>query len=421
MSLPIPILSLLLAPLFSGPPQESWSAGPRQDSPASEVPANREEKLKRVLQLGEGGHLRALCYFSEGLWNLRMDGKWIQLEEASVTSWRPEKELERQATRLRRALGPQDLGQRVELSRWMVQQGLVLEAFEELDSILKLDPDFSPALQVLRSPAFPGPVASGAEQETEAFVKHILAAGISAGPADRELLILSLSAVESSGSGREVLRRTLQAELRSPRVLRRTFAAHALRRLSITGKLEMYALMQRCVLDTSRPVREEASRALRGTGDPGIVLPLLKTLQSESRPVRTNAIESLGNAGFKSAVPALVTHFSNLTQAGSHSTAKATAHISVGTQFAYVGDFDLEIAQAASIADPTVMAGEEAVVLDARVVGVSGYTYRREFLGLGKAMKQLTGASPGSSPDDWQRWYENNRSAFESEEASRTR
>ena len=97
------------------------------------------------------------------------------------------------------------------------------------------------------------------------------------------------------------------------------------------------------------------------------------------------------------------------------------ANIYIGLQFAYVGDFDVEIAQAASIADPIVTLGNSGVVLDARLGGISGYTYATEYRVVHTALQNLTGASPGSSPGDWQRWLDENRNLFADPRRSETK
>jgi hypothetical protein len=342
---------------------------------------------------------------------VRRDGHWVAVDGRAVEFWRDEAEALEQARRLSENLGPKDHGRRVEYADWLAREGLVEEAEQELERVLHLEPDFSAALELLATGPFPRPSGGNPEAEPEACARRLIAGGTSAGPVLREHLIQSLGELRATQRGQVVLRASLRRELLSPRVLQRTFAAHALRRL-LPGE-ELFELMRRCVLDVSEPVRNEASRALTATGEPGIVIPLVKALGSDSRAVRTNAAESLGQVGFDSAVPALVSHFANLPQGSGGGVAKTTAHIYVGTHFAYVGDFDLEIAQGASIADPIVFQGQEAKILDARLAGISGTTYATEYRSVYTALKQLTGANPGSSPSDWKRWLEENAQRFE--------
>lgn len=387
--------------------------GLRQEN-AEELDA-RATKEKRVLRLADGRVLRALSHWTGTGWEIRSDGKWMKLEAESVLSWRGEKELLRERARRARALEHRDLDGHAELAEWLVLEGLGDEALKEIDGVLREDPDHPAALKLIHVSPFARPNGGDPREEPKLCTTRLIGAAVSAGPARRELCILGLGALLETPRGREVLQESLARELISYRVLRRTFAAHALRRL-MPGD-EVYELLRRCALDTSRPVREAAARALHDTGEPGIVAPLVKALSSESRPVRTNAAEALGNIGYPVAVPALVAHFASLpVAAGSSGTRPPAANIHISTEFAYVGDYDVEIAQGASIADPIVMHVQTGVVLDARVGGVSGYTKITEYKVVRRSLEQLTGAAPGSSQADWQRWYEENRERFEPRE-----
>lgn len=407
---------LLLTTALEPPSTRSYAASPATaPSRAGEVQEVREERQsleKRILHLRDGRVLRTVCRWSEEGWQYRVEGEWRTLEPGSVRAWRSEKDLLRERAQRSRTLAPTDLTGRTELAGWLAGVGLAAEAFEELDAVLRVEPDHPVALELIRRTPFSRPSGGDPAAEPELYVTRLLAAAVGGGPALRELCILSLGSLLETPRGEEVLRERLAEELLSYRVLRRTLAAHALRRL-LPGA-EVRELLRRCALDTSRPVREEAARALRDTDEPGVVVPLVKALASEARPVRTNAAEALGKIGFPVAVPALVAHFAALpATAGSGGTRPPAAHIHIGTEYAYVGDFDVEIAQGASIADPIVMQVQEAVVLDARIGGISGYTEVIEYRVVRCALEQLTGAAPGSSPEAWKRWYEENRSRFE--------
>ncbi|MFT7668493.1 MAG: hypothetical protein ACI8X5_001186 [Planctomycetota bacterium] len=405
---------LLIAALGASLSAAERSLGSTQE-PSSDAKAKDERaiKLKRVLHLTNGSTLRTLSYFAGGTWQVRRNSEWITIDGHAVHSWRGELEIKKQASALERQLGPKDNGRRIEFAKWLKSEGFVEEATEEIDCVLRLAPDFAPALHLLSERGFPRFSTSGAEEDPASHVARLFNAGVSASAVDRELIIQSLSPLLEDQLGNEALRKSLRKELHAARILRRTFAAHALRRL-YTGQ-EMFAIMQRCVLDTSQPVRQEAALALAATGEPGIIIPLVKSLSSQSREVRTNAAESLGNVGFKTAVPALVSHFANLSAARSSVPSdKVAAHIYIGKRFSYVGDFDLEIAQGSAIADPIVFRGEEGILLDVRLGGISGYTYKTEYRSVYDSLKQLTSENPGSSPSDWSRWYEEHKSQFAS-------
>ncbi len=408
------LLMLLLAPALlaaSLPAQEfdsSASLRPQEEATPAEDP--RTEPKKRILKTHAGQALRGLTRWIDGHWELKRQGKWIALPERSVASFRDEKEARVELRKLSRDVGPLEHDKRVALATWMLEQGFEQEALDELDRVLHVEPDHAAAVGLLRTAHLARPQGGDPVVEPKAYARTLFTAALSASPTKRELCVQALGKLLEHEAGAAILREQLRAELVSYSVLRRTTAAHALRRL-MPGE-ELYALMQRCALDTSRPVRESASLALRATDEPGIIIPLVKALGSESRAVRTNAAESLGNVGFNAAVPALVAHFAALPQGSGGGIAPSTANIYIGQQFAYVGDYDVEIAQGASIADPIVTVGDSGVVLDARVGGISGYSIATERRVLNTALRQLTGQNPGSSPADWQRWYAKNQSRF---------
>lgn len=378
-----------------------------------EAPAEdpRTRRKQRLLKTHAGRVLRASSRWRDGHWEISRDGKWVALEEGLIASYREESEVLKQQRKLARGIGAREHERRVALATWMLEQGLQAEALEELDRVLHAEPDHEPALRLLSTAHIARPRVGDPQTEPELVGKRLFSAALSASPSQRELCVQGLGELLEVEGGRELLLKQLHSELRSYRVLRRVTAALALRRL-MPGE-QVFELLRRCALDTSRPVRESAALALRATAEPGIITPLVKALGSESRAVRTNAAESLGVVGFNAAVPALVTHFANLPQSGGGALAPSTANIYIGLQFAYVGDFDVEIAQAASIADPIVTVGDSGVVLDARIGGISGYTYSTEYRVVHSTLQRLTGANPGSSPTDWERWYQENKQRFE--------
>jgi hypothetical protein len=403
---------LLLSALFV---PTSALARAQDPAAASAVSNEREQKQKRILHLTGGQTLRGLTRFVEGEWQLRKNGAWHAVPALAVQRFRKETDALKQARELGRGIPVRDSGRRTEYAKWLVGEGLMVEASSELDAVLHFEPDSKAALAVLQSKRFPRPRAGNPEADPMGVAKTLINASMNAGPVDRELLIQSLSQLQSTEAGKQALRTQLRSGLHSPAILRRTFSAHALRRL-LPGE-ELLPLMRRCVYDVSAPVRLEASLAVRAAGDPGLVLPIVKALGSESRAVRTNAAESLGHIGHAMAVPALVTHFANLPQSGGGGSAPSISHIYVGSHFAYVQDFDLEIAQGASIADPIVRQTQDAVVLEARVGGNSGRqypsSYAQEYRTVYESLKSLTAENPGSSPRDWQGWLTDQGQRFE--------
>jgi hypothetical protein len=71
----------------------------------------------------------------------------------------------------------------------------------------------------------------------------------------------------------------------------------------------------------------------------------------------------------------------------------------VGAQTAYVQDFDVEVANRSSVADPVVNVLPTGVVLDA---GVASISIERTIYH--KALTRITGHRPGSTEQAWTKW-----------------
>ena len=88
------------------------------------------------------------------------------------------------------------------------------------------------------------------------------------------------------------------------------------------------------------------------------------------------------------------------------------ANLTFLNQVAYVKDFDVEIAQGASIADPQVGSVTSGVILDGRALAVQIYRVQTELLHLHTSLKQLTGVDPGNTVSAWNRWWAENEQLF---------
>ncbi|HEX9792477.1 MAG TPA: hypothetical protein VGC54_00695 [Planctomycetota bacterium] len=118
--------------------------------------------------------------------------------------------------------------------------------------------------------------------------------------------------------------------------------------------------------------------------------------RGKTEDVRVRAAEHLGTHGGPEVVGALV----HTLQASSGGSRAPGSTIYFGRQISLVTDFDVEIAQAASIADPIVTVVQEGIALEARVI--STVLYRT----IDRSLQHLTGAGPGRSAADWVRWYD---------------
>jgi hypothetical protein len=156
----------------------------------------------------------------------------------------------------------------------------------------------------------------------------------------------------------------------------------------------------------------ESALALRSASEPSLVAPVVRALESSnSNAVRRNAAEALGNMGYPAAVPPLISRLAALQGAGTH--AVPHSNIFIGRQFAYLQDFDVEVAQFQAVADPQINVLVEGQVLDAGVVGVQEVDYVTERRVLQDSLGKLTGADPGNYARDWLAWWEQNRSKYE--------
>ncbi|HVS11760.1 MAG TPA: HEAT repeat domain-containing protein, partial [Planctomycetota bacterium] len=230
-------------------------------------------------------------------------------------------------------------------------------------------------------------------------------AASAASPAVRELLVRRLAEVE----GPEALEERLAKLLGSHSTRLRSLAALGLRRL-FPGR-EVKRLVVRAVLDGSDSGRLEASLALRASGEPAVILPVVRALESTNVRVRVNSAEALGNMGFEAAVPALITRLASLSNAPAPAGTGVggRGYIFVGSQVAYVQDFDVEVAQFQAAADPQVNVLTEGSVLDVRAIGVTIESVAFESRRVRGALQRLTGANPGNSSKSWLDWWETNK------------
>jgi hypothetical protein len=161
-------------------------------------------------------------------------------------------------------------------------------------------------------------------------------------------------------------------------------------------------LSQRALLDGMPGVRREAALALRDAhGLAGLGVPIA-ALEASRPELRLRAVEALDVIGHAAAVGPLVAHLANL-QAGGGAPSGVRGHLSVGLQTSIVGDYDVEIAQNASIGDPQVRVQDSGVVHDARAQ--AQITREIEMVTTIGVLTRLTGVAPGKDADAWQDWW----------------
>jgi len=140
----------------------------------------------------------------------------------------------------------------------------------------------------------------------------------------------------------------------------------------------------------------------------------VRALGSDYASVRENAAEALGAMAYPVAVEPLVARLGAISSSGRAAGAYRSpgAVLFAGRQVAYIQDFDVEIANASSIADPQVNVLQEGAVLDVRVHGTHSESFAVEGRRIRGSLARLTGADPGDSAADWLQWWEQHRDTW---------
>jgi HEAT repeat protein len=395
------------------PAVPAFAAPTTSGTPSAQAPS--EFKTTRyLLHLEDGRVLRGTARMTDGVWEIKRGREWQALPAGFVARAVAEKEVLAEARRMRKATDREDAAQRVALATWMFDQGLQAEAATELDAVLTIEPDQPQALALIAKAGFPANLPRrAADIDEPAWRAELITFGAKATPMGRELVTVELTQLDDM----EALREALRAQLGEGSDRRRSFATVALRRL-FPGR-EIRPLLQSAVLDSSEDVRRGAAVALRGAGDAGVIIPVVKALESDSPAVRTNAAQALGYVGHAAAVEPLM--LSLLSMAQSRVGARRIPHsnIFVGKQLAYIQDFNVEVAQRQAVADPQINVLIPGSVLDAGVHSVREYVSTHEKRVTRASLRRLTGANPGDRIEDWRQWWEENKDSWRSSDLSR--
>lgn len=367
---------------------------------------NPSRSARRILHLRGGATLRGVARLRDGSWEIKTKEGWTPLEPGSVLRQAREADVLRdRKNRAKEVEQSADLDDRVAFAEWMIDEGLLEEGVQELDRVLEASPHHPGALGLIRrrrplAAAVPSPeVALDGLEDARTRLEPLLAWASDRPTTAREEAILELGRLED----REALEGVLLAGLGAQAPRRRSFCAHALGRL-FPGH-EVQRLMQHAVLDASREVRVDAARALHTADEPGLVLPIVRALNSTNPRVRAQSAEALGHMGYAAAVEPLMTYLTSASQPGSANRVPH-GYIFIGRQYAYVQDFDVEVATFQAVADPQINTLLEGSVLEAGVVGVVEYDYVTEMRAARGALGQLTGENPGRTARAWKSWWE---------------
>jgi HEAT repeat protein len=423
MMLRLKTAALLIPALFLAPEIASASAAQRADegprsTPAAESSESAEAlavERRRILHLSSGTVFRGKSRLADGQWQIRVRGNWQSMPAEVVTRARDERDVLRECKRLTKANGRQPTAeQRVRLADWMVEQGLYSEAFGELDRVLDADPDHARALAALPDGLMPVPNVDVDPEAAEEARAKLYTFGAGATPCGREYAIRELRAHADA----ELVQAELSVELRSQSLRRRSFAAFALGRLQPGAELKN--LLMHAILDPSEDARRASAQAVAATHDPAVLVPMIRALSSNSSRVRTQAAEALGNAKMEHAVEPLMIHLAGLNAAQAENAKRRVPHgnIFVGKQYAYVQDFDVEVAQFQAVADPQVNVLIEGDVLDAGVHSIGEYAFTYESRVVRGSLAQLTGQVPGHTNRAWLSWWQDNQGDWKAASAA---
>ena len=404
-------LTASAAPVLQGEGRQAEDHGESADASAA-----LQRSRKRILTLRGGTALRALTRKVDGTWQYKRQGKWRPLPPSAVQSHREEAATLKEAQRRLEEAG-EDVHQRALCSRWMLEVGLLAEGFEQLDELFALEPDSRAVHMVLRDFATllkaPRPrraLTASDMNEMRTELDELVRWSSSRGACGREAAALELLAIKQARAD-GLLSATLRELLFDTSVRRRAFAAHALQR-AYPGE-HVGPLLSRAVLDTSGSVREQASLALRSVGNEAVTVPVVKALNSSYPRVRTQAAEALGNMGYAAAVEPLISRLSSMQGAGGQRVPHS--HIFIGRQYAYIQDFDVEVAQFQAVADPSINVLREGQGTDAAVRSIREVHFAGEVHAVRAALKQLTGEDHKSTRA-WLAWWAEQGSASSREQ-----
>jgi len=377
----------------------SSAATPALAEPVEDEDADGEaqRELNRILHLRSGQTVRAKARWKDGRWEYRANRRWTALPEGLVERVVLEREALAKLRSLRQEIGDDDHGRRVELARWMVNEGLVAESLEELSRVLERSPHHASALELLAERRFVAvPSLDVPEEQRQEAMVALFDWALEMPRAGQELAMLEFARVRD----REGFQDDVAKALGSHSFVRRAFAARMLGRL-FPGQ-ETERLLVHAVLDASEVARAGAADALAAAEAPELTVPVVRALESRHSVVRRNAAEALGNMGYAAAVPALISHLAQATSG----TRAPHSHVFFGRQFAYVQDFDVEVAQFQSIADPQINVLVEGSVQDSAVQASREEVTVVERATTRTSLSKLTGENPGRTTRAWLDWWE---------------
>lgn len=391
------------APVQAAPPPEALSS----TTPAARVSAQEPQRPRRqkasrhVILLHGGGVVRGLARPTDNGYEFKHDGSWRSIPAERIERASLEARLLREQ---KRRVADADVSP-ADKVQWALDNGLLKEAFALGDVLLAEDARDLDLRSVCARAArrLGGLPERGTEGEFDALRR----VGATAGPMMREGLVDRVA----TAAARAVLLEGFSGDLRSRSAGRRAFALFCMGRLF--PREDPRAVLLHAIYDPSSDVRRTAGRAIGDLGPEAVGEPLVKGLYAKTPEVRVRVAEALGNAQSNEFVEPLMDRLYVLAAAprGGGAGRPPHAYVFIGTQSAYVQDFDVEVARSSSVADPVINALTTGSVLDVGVINTSEVTIVAEARAVRGALQRIVGEAPGRRTKDWTRWWESDASA----------
>ena len=261
------------------------AAAPHAAASASLARADEGQGERRcILELNSGQKIRVLARQTNGAWEYQSKGQWKALQPGQVTGVELEKDALATFEAARAKANLKQPEHRLELARLALDHGLVQEGIDQLEFVLRGEPDRKEALELLsRRWLMTVPSLDVAPEALPKAKDELLRFGAGAPATVCELAVNELKKLPAD----DALRADLEKELRSSVDSRRSFAALALRRLLPGNSVK--PLVMHAVLDPSEDVRRGSSLALKAVNDPAVALPMVKALASKNGTLRMRA------------------------------------------------------------------------------------------------------------------------------------
>ena len=364
-----------------------------------EEPAT-SQYIRRVLRLKNGSFVRTACSLQDGQWVLGRKASAKSIPAMFVESVVREKDLLKDLKKQAAASAPGTL------PAWCLQHGLLKEGLTQLDKDLDSHGSRQEALATLEQyerflPTLPevgedqdpeqifDQYASWLSNKNTASLHELAARSI----AQTALAQTHTLAPDEAAPWDECLTRVLTGNKAKRRSLALSTLAHW------KGTRSAKILRRFAMLDRTEGTRDHAAWLLGTLQDPEQVSGLIAWLDHDHAEIRMRAGSALGFSGYPAAVPALV---AALGSGGSGARRRIPhANVFIGSQTAYVQDFDVEVASGSAVADPIINVLPTGVVLDAGVVSIAVHRQRTVYR---KALNRITGHRAGNSVKSWSQW-----------------